>query len=75
MKICANWSGPLKIVWYKLSEFENVSEMFLKIIASQVFILFCDDPGSGKKLSMTDKMMSDQVDILISDVPIYEPVV
>ena len=31
--------------------------------------------GSDKKLSMTDKMMSDQVYILISDVPIYETVV
>ncbi len=28
-----------------------------------------------KKMHMTDKTMSDQVYILISDVPIYEPLV
>ncbi len=30
---------------------------------------------SKPEIYMTDKMMSDQVDILISDVPMYEPVV
>ena len=30
LKIRANWSGPLKIVWYKLPDFKNVFEFLLK---------------------------------------------
>ena len=48
---------------------------FLKNNFKSSFILFCDDFRKWQKLSMTDKMMSDQVYILIFDVPIYEPVV
>ncbi len=49
LKICANWSGPLKIVWYELPEFKNVSEIFLKNNSKSSVILFCDDPGSENK--------------------------
>ncbi len=71
----ANCLPRLKILWYKLLEFENVFEKFVKKILSQMPKV----RNSGNYLILFEKMnpktMSDQVYILISDVPIYEPVV
>jgi|LakMenE01Jun11ns_1017448.scaffolds.fasta_scaffold9131274_1 hypothetical protein len=70
LKMCANWSQPLKILWYKLPEFENVFEILLKKIYQVIYIY-----PSHKFSSKTENLYDWQDDVRSSlythsDVPI-----
>ncbi len=58
LKMRANCSPPLKILYYQFSDSENVFEILMKTNSS---LNSCDDPGIKFLLYMTDMLMSVQV--------------